>query len=96
MARANLMKTSAPKRAKKYPLLIAHAKDGAFVKGGLRDQFHYRHFGVEAATGRKYAAHVIKAAPGGKPPIPHHVHPDCEFLLVRAPRLGAVLVRGPR
>lgn len=71
---------AAPRRAKQT-LVIDRARDGKFVGGGLRDQFVYRHFGIEEATGREYSAHVIRAA-GGKPPIRHHVHPDCEFLLV--------------
>jgi len=83
MATAKLVNTAARTPArKKYPLLISKASEAKYVREGLREQFLYRHFGVEEATGRKYAAHVIKAAPEGKPPIVHHVHPDCEFLLV--------------
>ena len=73
-------KKAAPRR-KKQTLVIDRAADGKFVGGGLRDQFVYRHFGIEEATGREYSAHVIRAA-DGKEPIRHHVHPDCEFLLV--------------
>jgi len=68
-------------RRKKQTLVIDRAKDRKFVGGGLREQFVYGHFGIEEATGGESAAHVIRAA-GGKPPIRHHVHPDCEFLLV--------------
>jgi quercetin dioxygenase-like cupin family protein len=83
VATARKLNTAARKPTKtKYPLLIARAKDGKFGTDGLREQFEYRHFGVEEATGRKYSAHVIRAAPNGVPPIRHHVHPDCEFLLV--------------
>ena len=82
MATARKPNPAARKPTKtKYPLLIARAKDGKFEGGGLRKEFEYRHFGVEEATGRKYSAHVIRAA-DGEPPIRHHVHPDCEFLLV--------------
>ena len=74
-------KKAAKPRTRKFDLVIDRAKGAKFGKEGLRPQFEYRHFGVEEATGRRYAAHVIRAA-GDKTPIRHHVHPDCEFLLV--------------
>lgn len=65
----------------KQKLVIDHADGAKFVSGGLRDQFVYRHFGIEEATGGKYCAHVICGA-GGKPPIANHVHTEIDFLMV--------------
>lgn len=74
-------RAAAKPRKHKQWLVVDRAKGAKFTREGLRTQFVYRHFGIEEATGREYAAHVIRAA-DGKPPIRHHVHPDCEFLLV--------------
>ena len=68
-------------RRRRQTLIVDRAKGAKFSKEGLREQFVYRHFGVEESTHGEYAAHVIRAA-DGKPPIRHHTHPDCEFLLV--------------
>lgn len=65
----------------KQKLVIDHADGAKFEGGGLRDQFEYRHFGIEAATGGAYAAHVIRGGPG-KPPIENHIHTDIDFLMV--------------
>ncbi|MEQ9449743.1 MAG: cupin domain-containing protein [Rhodospirillaceae bacterium] len=69
-------------RVRKFDLVIDSAKDATWIREDIRPQFEYRHFGVEEATGRRYGSHVIRVARGAKPPVRHHVHPDCEFLLV--------------
>ncbi|MFT5487580.1 MAG: quercetin dioxygenase-like cupin family protein [Paracoccaceae bacterium] len=74
-------KTAKP-RIRKFDLVIDKAKGAKWIKEDIRPQFEYRHFGVEEATGRRYGSHVIRVAKGAKPPVRHHVHPDCEFLLV--------------
>ena len=73
---------AAKKRVKQFDLVIDSAKGAKWIKEDIRPQFEYRHFGVEEATGRRYGSHVIRVAKGAKPPVRHHVHPDCEFLLV--------------
>ena len=70
------------KRVPKFDLVIDSSKDAEWVHEDIRPQFEYRHFGVEEATKRRYGSHVIRVAKGAKPPVRHHVHPDCEFLLV--------------
>lgn len=65
----------------KQKLVIDHADGAKFETGGLRDQFEYRHFGIEEATDGKYGAHVIRGGPG-KPPIENHIHTDIDFLIV--------------
>ena len=75
-------KQLAKPRIRKFNLVIDKAKGGKWIKEDIRPQFEYRHFGVEEATGRRYGSHVIRVAKGAKPPVRHHVHPDCEFLLV--------------
>ena len=72
----------ARKRTPKFDLVIDSIKGAKWTSEPHRPQFEYRHFGVEEATKRKYGSHVIRVAPGAKPPVRHHVHPDCEFLLV--------------
>lgn len=69
-------------RIRKFDLVIDKAKGAKWIKEDIRPQFEYRHFGVEEATGRQYGSHVIRVAKGARPPVRHHVHPDCEFLLV--------------
>ena len=69
-------------RVRKFDLVIDKAKGAKWIKEDIRPQFEYRHFGVEEATGRQYGSHVIRVAKGARPPVCHHVHPDCEFLLV--------------
>jgi quercetin dioxygenase-like cupin family protein len=73
---------AAKPRVRKFDLVIDQAKGAKWIKEDIRPQFEYRHFGVEEATGRRYGSHVIRVAKGAKPPVRHHVHPDCEFLLV--------------
>ena len=70
------------KRVRKFDLVIDSARDAKWVHEDIRPQFEYRHFGIEEATGRRYGSHVIRVAKGAKPPVRHHVHPDCEFLQV--------------
>ena len=65
----------------KQKLVIDHAEGAAFEANGLRDQFVYRHFGIEEATGGKYSAHVIRGG-DGKPPIANHIHTEIDFLMV--------------
>jgi len=72
----------AKKRVRKFDLVIESAKGAKWIKEDIRPQFEYRHFGVEEATGRRHGSHVIRVAKGAKPPVRHHVHPDCEFLMV--------------
>lgn len=79
--KAATKKTAKP-RIRKFDLVIDKAKGAKWIKEDIRPQFEYRHFGVEEATGRRYGGHVIRVAKGAKPPVRHHVHPDCEFLLV--------------
>lgn len=69
-------------RVRKFDLVIDKAKGAKWIKEDIRPQFEYRHFGVEEATDRQYGSHVIRVAKGARPPVRHHVHPDCEFLLV--------------
>lgn len=73
---------AAKPRVRKFKLVIERSKGAKWIKEAIRPQFEYRHFGVEEATGRRYGSHVIRIAKGSKPPVRHHVHPDCEFLLV--------------
>ena len=75
-------KKTAKPRVRKFDLVIDKAKGAKWIKEDIRPQFEYRHFGVEEATGRQCGSHVIRVAKGAKPPVRHHVHPDCEFLLV--------------
>ena len=75
-------KKAAKPRVRKFDLVIDSARGAKWTKEEIRPQFEYRHFGVEEATGRRYGSHVIRVAKGAKPPVRHHVHPDCEFLLV--------------
>lgn len=75
-------KKAAKPRVRKFDLVIDRAKGAKWIKEDIRPQFEYRHFGIEEATGRRYGSHVIRVAKGAKPPVRHHVHPDCEFLLV--------------
>lgn len=75
-------KGKATPRVRRFDLVIDSAKDATWIREDIRPQFEYRHFGVEEATGRRYGSHVIRVAPGARPPVRHHVHPDCEFLLV--------------
>lgn len=79
--KAATKKTAKP-RIRKFDLVVDKAKGARWIKEDIRPQFEYRHFGVEEATGRRYGSHVIRVAKGAKPPVRHHVHPDCEFLLV--------------
>jgi len=81
-AKKTVAKKPAKKRVRKFDLVIDSARGAKWIKEDIRPQFEYRHFGVEEATGRRYASHVIRVAKGAKPPVRHHVHPDCEFLLV--------------
>jgi len=74
--------TKAKPRTKKFDLVIDSAKGATWTTEPHRPQFEYRHFGIEEATKRKYGSHVIRVAKGAKPPVRHHVHPDCEFLQV--------------
>lgn len=87
VAKKPVAKKAAPKktakpRVRKFDLVIDKAKGAKWIKEDIRPQFEYRHFGIEEATGRRYGSHVIRVAKGAKPPVRHHVHPDCEFLLV--------------
>ena len=82
VAKNTVAKKSANPRIRKFDLVIDKAKGAKWIKEDIRPQFEYRHFGVEEATGRRYGSHVIRVAKGAKPPVRHHVHPDCEFLLV--------------
>ncbi|MEK9645696.1 MAG: cupin domain-containing protein [Alphaproteobacteria bacterium] len=81
VAAKSAAKTAKP-RTKKFDLVIDSAKGAKWTTEPHRPQFEYRHFGVEEATKRKYGSHVIRVAKGAKSPVRHHVHPDCEFLLV--------------
>ena len=65
----------------KQKLIISHADGASYGKEGIRDQFVYRHFGVEEATGGKYGAHLIRGG-DGSPPIENHIHTDIDFLIV--------------
>ena len=82
VAKKGMAEKSAKPRVRKFDLVIDQAKGAKWIKEEHRPQFEYRFFGVEEATGRRYGSHVIRVAKGAKPPVRHHVHPDCEFLLV--------------
>jgi quercetin dioxygenase-like cupin family protein len=54
--------------------VASHAKDAAFTRG-LRSFFEYRDLGVDAATGGRVVAHVIRSAAGtdfSSQPHRHH------------------------
>ena len=51
----------------KQNLVIDHADGAKYEGGGLRDQFVYRHFGIEEATDGKYSAHVIRGGSSKTP-----------------------------
>ncbi len=53
---------------------VSRAKDGGFESGGLRSFFEYRDLGIEAATGGKAGAHVIRAVPGKHAEGARHTH----------------------
>jgi len=77
-----LVKKAEKPRTRKFDLVIDRARDAKWIKEDHRPQFEYRFFGIEQATKRKYGSHVIRVSKAAKPPVQHHVHPDCEFLLV--------------
>ncbi len=81
-ATGKTIKKATKPRVRKFNLVIDRSKGAKWTKEEIRPQFEYRHFGVEEATGRRYGSHVIRIAKDSKPPVRHHVHPDCEFLLV--------------
>lgn len=64
---------------------IAHADSGQFVPEGLRAFFEYRDLGINAASGGKYGAHVIRAIPGKHSEGAWHTH-DLEFQMVYVTR----------
>jgi quercetin dioxygenase-like cupin family protein len=71
----------------KQSLLVTHIENTRFEpvqsnNGAPRPQFLYRQLGVDKATGGAYDAHVIKGAPGSKPPIAEHKHTEIDFLFV--------------
>jgi quercetin dioxygenase-like cupin family protein len=71
----------------KQSLLVTHVENTRFEplqasNGAPRPQFLYRQLGVDKATGGAYDAHVIKGAPGSKPPIAEHKHTELDFLFV--------------
>jgi quercetin dioxygenase-like cupin family protein len=71
----------------KQSLLVTHLENTRFEplqanNGALRPWFLYRQLGVDKATGGAYDAHVIKGAPGSKPPIAEHKHTELDFLFV--------------
>ena len=71
----------------KQSLLVTHLENTRFEplqanNGAPRPQFLYRQLGVDKATGGAYDAHVIKGAPGSKPPIAEHKHTELDFLFV--------------
>ncbi len=43
---------------------VSHLRDAVFKSEGLRAFFEYRDLGIEAATGGRAGAHVIRAKPG--------------------------------
>ena len=43
---------------------VSHLRDAVFESQGLRAFFEYRDLGIEAATGGRVGAHVIRAKPG--------------------------------
>ncbi|MGB3554614.1 MAG: cupin domain-containing protein [Jannaschia sp.] len=53
---------------------ISHADRAAFEGAGLRPFFEYRTLGIDAATGGRYGAHVIRAVPGAESPAQWHSH----------------------
>ena len=52
---------------------VSHAKDATFEQG-LRAFFAYRDLGIDAATGGRVKAHVIRAVPGAKFAGRPHLH----------------------
>lgn len=66
-------------------LSVVHAEDGVYESGGLREQFVYRDLGINAATGGKYNAHVIRGG-AGEPPIEPHMHIGIDFQMVYVTR----------
>lgn len=62
------------------PVTISHLSPDAF-EAGLRPFFDYRQLGIEAATGGKIGAHVIRAVAGKHAEPQWHVH-DLSFQMV--------------
>ena len=60
---------------------VASHAEGAHFERGLRAFFEYRDLGIKAATGGRFAAHVIRAAAGTDFASQPHLH-NIEFQLV--------------
>ena len=61
---------------------VVHAGETEFRRNGLRPQFEYRDLGINAATGGRYNAHVIRGTKLGEPPIGLHEHTSIDFQMV--------------
>lgn len=63
--------------------LLQHAKDAPFVSKGLRSFWEYRDLGIEAATGGRYSAQIVRAKHMGTESTGIHFHtPDVQFFYV--------------
>jgi quercetin dioxygenase-like cupin family protein len=67
--------------AQKELPIVNHLGPDSFAPDGLRPFFEYRKLGIEALTGGKVGAHVIRAKPGTHADAPHHTH-TLEFQFV--------------
>jgi quercetin dioxygenase-like cupin family protein len=73
----------AESEAQKELPIVNHLGPGSFKPDGLRPFFEYRGLGIEALTGGKVGAHVIRAKPGHHPDAPRHSHTlDFQFVYV--------------
>jgi quercetin dioxygenase-like cupin family protein len=73
----------AESEAQKELPIVNHLGPDSFEPDGLRPFFEYRKLGIEALTGGKVGAHVIRAKPGQHPDAPRHTHTlDFQFVYV--------------
>lgn len=70
---------------KNQAFTISHADGSAFEGEGLRAFFEYRKLGIDAATGGRFDAHVIRAVPGRESEGKWHTH-DLDFQMVYVTR----------
>lgn len=66
---------------KNQAFTVSHADGSAFEGAGLRPFFEYRKLGIDAATGGRFDAHVIRAVPGRHSEPKWHTH-QLDFQMV--------------
>lgn len=65
---------TAGKAAAPAASIVNHLGPDSFKPDGLRPFFEYRPLGIDALTGGKVGAHVIRAKPGLHADAPRHTH----------------------